>query len=110
MDEELKEKNTALSQSYVAAINKMAKVTAETIKNIVVMPNVHRYSDVINEELFNRKYYTTYISSKTQAKEAFVVEYERMDVLWQPYLSIIKSASGYGYTRPPCIKIRSSLK
>lgn len=108
--EELKEKNTALSQSYVAAINKMGKVTAETIKNIVAMPNMHRYSDVINEELFNRKYYTTYISSKTQAKEVFVVEYERMDVLWQPYLSIMKSASGYGYTRPRMYKNPEFLK
>lgn len=108
--EELKEKNTPLSQNYVAAINKMGKVTAETIKNIVAMPNVHRYSDVINEELFNRKYYTTYISSKTQAKDAFVVEYERMDVLWQPYLSIMKSASGYGYTRPRMYKNQEFLK
>lgn len=109
--EELKEgDNEKLSQAYVAAINKMGKVTAETIKNILAMPKLYYFSDVINEELYARKHYTVYVSSRTRAKNAFAVEYERMDVLWQTYLAIMKSANGYMYTRPHMYRNKEFLK
>lgn len=109
--EELRESdNEKLSRAYVAAINKMGKVTAETIKNILAMPKLYYFSDVINEELYARKHYTVYVSSRTRAKNAFAVEYERMDVLWQTYLTIMKSANGYMYTRPHMYRNKEFLK
>lgn len=109
--EELKEgQNEKLNQNYVATINKMGKVTAETIKNILSMPTLYCYSEVINEELFSRKQYTAYVCSKTQEKNAFVVEYERMDILWETYLFIMKSPKGYKYTRPRMYKNHEFLK
>lgn len=109
--DELKEgEDAALNQSYVNTINKMSEVTDETIKNILAMPSLYRYSEVINERLFAEKHYVAYISSKTQEKNAFVVEYERMEVLWNAYLTIMKSAANYKYTRPRMYKNQEFLK
>lgn len=99
-----------LRDAYISTINKMGKITAETVKNIMAMPTIRRYSDVINEELYKRKQYTYYISSKIQAKAEFFVEYDRLEELWTYYLQIMKSAGGFKYSRSVMYKNLEFLK
>ena len=78
----------------------MAKVNPETMKNIQSIPLFYEYSDVINQELFNRKRYVAYVCSKTHRQGKFLVEHDKKDVLWSTYLTIMKTEDGYKYTRP----------
>lgn len=99
-----------LRDTYINTINKMGKITSETIKNIMAMPTIRSYSDIINEELYRRKQYTYYVSSKIQAQKAFLVEYDRLEELWSHYLLIMKSANGFKYSRSIMYKNFEFLK
>lgn len=101
LTEELKsEDNKALAEDYLKVCNRMAKVNPETMKNIQSIPLFYEYSDVINQELFNRKRYVAYVCSKTHRQGKFLVEHDKKDVLWSTYITIMKTEDGYKYTRP----------
>ena len=109
--EDLKKKgNDDLCITYIKIIQEYGKTTRETIKNICVMPTIYAYGDIINEELYKKKFYKKYVCSKTHENDMFIIEYEKLETLWEIYLSIFKSVSGYAYTKPKMCKNLDFLK
>lgn len=109
--DDLKEQgNKELQLQYVSAINKVNKVNAETIRNVVAMPTIHNYSELIDEELYRRKQYTMYVSSRIQKEKRFVLEYDKLDDLWPAYMRMIKSVTGFAYSQPIMEKNQELLK
>lgn len=108
---DLKEKgNDELCRAYIRTAQKYGKITRETIKNICAMPTIYPYGEMINEELYKKKYYKKYVCSITQEKGLFVIEYEKLENLWEAYLGIFKSSSLYGFTRSLMYKNEEFLK
>lgn len=102
--------NDDLCRAYIKAINKAGKVTKETIRNLLAMPNIYIYGDMLNEEMYKRKHYQNYVSSKTQEAGQFVIEYEKLDTLWDVYLYIFKNTKGFSTTRSHMCKNKAFLK
>lgn len=98
---ELKEdKGGSLCKEYIVVVNKYGKLTKETMKNIFVMPSLYAYGDLINEELYKKKHYRMYICSKTMEKDEFVIEYDKLDVLWDEYLKVFRDWEKHKVTCP----------
>ena len=109
--EDLKEKqNGDLCKAYIETVQEYGKTTDETIKNIRSMPTIYACGEVINKELYKKKYYTKYVSSKTQEEGIFVIEYEKLETLWNTYLNIFKSATGYDFTKSKMYVNKDFLK
>lgn len=109
IEPDLKE-DEALSRAYIKAIQKSGKVSDQAYKNIFKMPNIYAYGELINEKLYEAKEYVRYICSKTQEENKFVIEYEKLDVLWDSYIYIFKNAKRYGQTAPRMRKNVEFLK
>lgn len=91
--------NDILCKAYIKAIQKYGKITKETLKNLRSMPKIYMYGDMINQEMYKRKYYKYYVCSKNLEDTKLVIEYDKMDVLWSVYLQIFRTAHFYEYTR-----------
>lgn len=98
---DLKEdKSGALCMEYIEVVNKYGKFTVETLKTILAMKNAYAYGPLINAELYKRKQYTRYVCSKTRETGEFLVEYDKLDVLWDVYMKMFKDWDTYSYTCP----------
>ena len=104
------DKDGKLCKQYISAVKKSGKITKETLRVIVSMPVRYACGDMINEKLYEKKYYKVYVSSKTQELNQFVVEYDKIDTLWSTYMSIFKSIDGYSLTRSYMYKNIEFLK
>ena len=99
-----------LCMAYIKIAQKYGKVTKETIKNLLAMPSIYQYGEMLNEELYKRKIYKRYVCSKTQEMGKFEIEYEKLDVLWKVYLEIFKSPKAYQSTQPRMCQNRAFLE
>ena len=99
-----------LRKQYCKVINKMPKVTTETIRNIISWGSIYKYSEVIDQELFTRKRYTTYVCSHVGKANEFIIEHERIDVLWPVYVKIARCAKDYAWTRKIMFRNEGFLK
>ncbi len=102
--------NDDLCKAYIRAINKAGKVTKETIRNLLAMPNIYIYGDMLNEEMYKRRHYQNYVSSRTQEAGQFVIEYEKLDTLWNVYLFMFKNTKGFATTRACMYRNKEFLK
>lgn len=91
--------NEMLCRAYISAIQKYGKVTKETLKNLRCMPEIYKYGDMINQEMYKRKFFKNYVCSKNMEDQKFVIEYDKLDVLWDVYIQIFKITNYYEYTR-----------
>ena len=94
------EKNSDLCKQYIKIIKLCGKLTKETIKNIIAMPSIYAYGDIVNDELYKRKRYRMYICSKTMEMGKFIVEQDKLDILWNEYITIFNNLEKNGYTSP----------
>lgn len=98
---DLKEdKSGVLCKEYISIVNKYGKLTTETLQNILAMPTIYAYGDLINMELYKKKHYRKYVCSRTKEKDEFIVEYDKLDVLWDVYMQIFKDWESYSFTCP----------
>ena len=102
--------NDALCKAYIKAIQKSGKVTKLTARYLRAIPMIYIYGDMINEEMYKRKYYTYYVCSKDMEDQSFSIEYDKLDVLWNVYLEIFRSTKGYAYTRERMCESKEFLK
>jgi len=102
--------NKDLCKEYIKTVQMCGMITEETIKNVCAMPRIYAFGDVINEALYEKGRYRMYICSKTMEANAFVVEEDKLDVLWDEYLSIFRNIEKNGYTWPRMSKNLEFLK
>jgi len=98
--DDLKNASDELCKKYIDTVEAYGKVTSETVKNVVAMPYIYQYGDVLNEALYKRRYYTYYVASNIKRKKEFVIENDKLDVLWPIYMKMLKSVDGFTYSRP----------
>lgn len=102
--------NDALCKAYIKAIQKSGKVTKQTARYLRSMPMIYIYGDMINEEMYKKKYYASYVCSKNLEEEKFIIEYDKLDVLWNVYLEIFRNTRAYRYTRNRMCESKEFLK
>lgn len=89
------QEDKSLRIQYVDLMNKLRKPSRQTISNIVRMTWLFPYCEEIEEELYQRKVYNKYVSSKILRLGRFEIENEKKDILWPVYLDILRSTA-YG--------------
>jgi len=89
-----------LCNDYIDTVEVYGKTTSETIKNILAMPYIYEYGDVLNEALYKKRHYVSYIASKIKRAKEFVIEYDKLETLWPAYMRIVKNAEKYSYSGP----------
>ena len=108
---DLKERgNDILCKAYITAIQKYGKITKETIRNLRSMPKIYIYGDMLNQEMYKRKHYISYVCSKNLEEKKFTIEYEKLDTLWNVYVQIFKNTNAYEYTRARMCENKEFLK
>lgn len=98
--DELKTAKDNICQIYIDTVERYGKTTPETVRNIVAMPYIRQYGDVLNEALYKRKYYSYYVVSKIKGQKAFIVEYEKLEILWPTYMRMMKTVDRFTVSRP----------
>lgn len=88
-----------LKKIYVEYVNRLQQVPSYTLNNIVKMNTVSAYSDVIIGKLWNNRYYKMYVSSKTMREKKFIMERERLDILWKVYVEMFHTKDSWSQTR-----------
>ena len=102
--------NGELCKAYIKAIQKSGKLTKLTARYLRAMPMIYIYGDMINEEMYKKKYYSYYVASKCLEDAAFHIEYEKLDVLWSVYMDIFGSTKGYVEIRAYMSRSKEFLK
>lgn len=81
-------KDSSLCDKYVLLINDFDRISHETLKNIIAIDKKYSYSDIINEELYQRKEYEIYVISKTLRNHEFIFEKNKIEQLQNVYIKI----------------------
>lgn len=96
-------KDNNLRKKYLDYANSLETVEMATIKNLTHLNGIDIYSDKVDQKLFEMKYFTQYVSSKTAKMEKFEIEEDKKDVLWQTYKNIFND-SNYDRTKKYMLK------
>ena len=102
--------NDDLCKAYIKAIQKSGKLTKYTVRYLRALPTIYIYGDMINEEMYRKRYYTYYVCSKNMEQKKFTIEYDKLDVLWNVYIEIFRSTKGYKNTRNYMQECKEFLK
>ena len=81
-------KDSSLCDKYVLLINDFDRISHETLKNIIAIDKKYSYSDIINEELYQKKEYEIYVISKTLRNHEFIFEKNKIEQLQNVYIKI----------------------
>jgi hypothetical protein len=95
---ELIKEDADIQNEYVKIINSINKPTPITLNNITKLNNIPIVTPQINEKLYEYGKYTHYVSSKVRKEKKFIIEEDKLDVLWNVYKDFMKS-TGYLSTR-----------
>ena len=95
---ELIKDDADMQSSYTKTVNEINKPTPTTLNNILKLKSIPTFTPEINEKLYESGKYLYYVSSKVRCENTFVIEEDKIDVLWKVYKNLMKS-EGFSNTR-----------
>ena len=91
--------NETMRETYVEYVNQLLQIPSYTLNKIVRINSIYAYSDVIIDKLWNNRYYKMYVSSKTMREKHFIMELEKLDILWKVYVEMFHTKEAWSKTR-----------
>ncbi len=99
----------SLRNRYVALINRLNKPSKQTIANVAKITWLFGYCEEIEKELYEKKEYGKYVSSRVLKDKKFEIEEEKRETLWPTYVAILRSTA-YGTVKTTIAKNREFLR
>jgi len=83
--------NEECRKKYLSFVNELSKINATTLKNIINLKLYCQFSAVVEKRLLENKNYDYYIYSRFYNTKSFVLEEDKIDILWDEYVKFYHS-------------------